>query len=233
MCLALSLPTSTTGPLPGFPRGVIGSRCRSISGSSGSIAGRSSIGGSSIGGHIAGGGGIEGSSLGSNLGILGEQTLSLGAVKVEPPVADEVVLVEDGSVGAEEAVLGQTALTIGGADVEDLALGLGIGIVASVNLSLAAESGLGNLGQDGVVLAGSAGDGRGQHGQRIGPGVGGSRVEVSSRIGGLIRGRSIGCDGGGRGSILTAPAASRCSSSMTMGMTVTVKAVGGNSQDKG
>ena len=31
-----------------------------------------------------------------------------GAVEVEPPVADEVVLVEEGSVGTEEAVLGQT-----------------------------------------------------------------------------------------------------------------------------
>ena len=31
-----------------------------------------------------------------------------GAVEVEPPVADEVVLVEEGAVGTEEAVLGQT-----------------------------------------------------------------------------------------------------------------------------
>ena len=31
-----------------------------------------------------------------------------GAVEVEPPIADEVVLVEEGSVGTEEAVLSQT-----------------------------------------------------------------------------------------------------------------------------
>ncbi len=45
------------------------------------------------------------------------------------PVTDEVVLVEDGAVGAEEAVLGEAALAIGGANVEDLALGLGVGII--------------------------------------------------------------------------------------------------------
>ena len=31
-----------------------------------------------------------------------------GAVDVEPPVTDEIVLVEEGAVGTEEAVLGQT-----------------------------------------------------------------------------------------------------------------------------
>ena len=80
-----------------------------------------------------------------------------GAVEVEPPVADEVVLVEDGSVGAEEAVLGQTAGSIGGTDVEDLALGLGVGVVTSVHLTLARKSGLGDLGIDGVIFSGHSG----------------------------------------------------------------------------
>ena len=54
----------------------------------------------------------------------------LGAVDVEPPVADEVLLVEDGSIGAEEAVLGKSASTIVPADVERLALCLRVGVVA-------------------------------------------------------------------------------------------------------
>ena len=41
----------------------------------------------------------------SSVDLFGE-SLSLGAVEVEPPVTDQVVLVEDGSVGAEEGVLG-------------------------------------------------------------------------------------------------------------------------------
>ena len=51
------------------------------------------------------------------------------AVEVEPPVADEVVLVEESSVGAEEAVLGEAASSVSGADVESLALGLGVRVV--------------------------------------------------------------------------------------------------------
>jgi len=53
----------------------------------------------------------------------------LVAVKVEPPVADEVVLVEDGSVGAEKAVLDLAAVTVSSADVEDLTLGFRISII--------------------------------------------------------------------------------------------------------
>ena len=52
-----------------------------------------------------------------------------GAVEVEPPVADEVVLVEESSVGAEEAVLGETSGPVSCADVEHLALGLLVSIV--------------------------------------------------------------------------------------------------------
>ena len=72
----------------------------------------------------------SGFSLSSNLLIQGVEALGFGAVKVEPPVADEVVLVEDGAVGAEEGVLGKTTLAVSGADVEDLTLSLGISIVA-------------------------------------------------------------------------------------------------------
>ena len=57
-------------------------------------------------------------------------TWSLWAVKVEPPIADEVVLVEDGSVGAEEGVLGKATLAISSADVEHLALGFRVSIVS-------------------------------------------------------------------------------------------------------
>ena len=49
----------------------------------------------------------------------------LGAVHVEPPVADEVVLVEDGAVGAEEGELGG----LGAADVENLAFRLLVSVV--------------------------------------------------------------------------------------------------------
>ena len=57
-----------------------------------------------------------------------------GAVEVEPPVADEVVLVEESPVGAEEAVLGQTASTVSSADVESLALSLGVRVVTWKNI---------------------------------------------------------------------------------------------------
>ena len=57
-------------------------------------------------------------------------TVYLRAVHVEPPVADEVLLVEDSPVGAEEAVLGEPAPTIVPAYVERLALCLRVGVVA-------------------------------------------------------------------------------------------------------
>jgi len=72
-----------------------------------------------------------------NFQISGIETLSKRAVNVEPPVADEVVLVEDGSIGTEEAVLGEAALPIAGTDVESLALGFSISIVTSISLSVA------------------------------------------------------------------------------------------------
>ena len=131
----------------------------SISSISGGSVGRIGIAcGSGIGGHrsfISGGGKF--------LVLLGGNSVSLGAVKVEPPVADEVVLVEDGSVGAQEAVLAQTTLSVGGANVEHLAFGLRVGIVTAGNLAVAREAGLGNVSKDGVVLTGNSGNRGHQH----------------------------------------------------------------------
>ena len=68
-------------------------------------------------------------SFSGDLVVQGVKILGSGAVKVEPPVADEVVLVQDCSVGAEEAVLGEPTGAIGRADVERLTLSLGVRIV--------------------------------------------------------------------------------------------------------
>ena len=46
--------------------------------------------------------------------------IHLAAVHVEPPVADEVLLVEQRAVGAQEAVLGQALAVQVGAHVEGL-----------------------------------------------------------------------------------------------------------------
>ena len=62
-------------------------------------------------------------------------TFCQGAVNVEPPVADEIVLVKDGAVGAEEAVLGETTLSVTCTDVEGLTLGFNVSIVSTINLS--------------------------------------------------------------------------------------------------
>jgi hypothetical protein len=129
----------------------------------------------------AGGSSSGGLSLSSQVVVEAVETLGLGTVEVEPPVADEVVLVEDGSVGTEEAVLGQTTGSVSGADVEDLALSLGVSVVTSVNLAVTRESRLGNLGVDGIVLSGHPGDGFLQHGNvviRAGRGRGGSLVNI-------------------------------------------------------
>ena len=68
-------------------------------------------------------------SFGCDLVVEGVEVFGGGAVKVEPPVADEVVLVQESSVGAEEAVLGEPTGAIGCADVERLALSLRVRVV--------------------------------------------------------------------------------------------------------
>ena len=50
------------------------------------------------------------------------------AVKVEPPVADEVLLVEDGAIGAEEGPAFHTGTA--STDMEGLTLGFRVRIVA-------------------------------------------------------------------------------------------------------
>ena len=52
-----------------------------------------------------------------------------GAVNIEPPVTDEVLLVEEGSVGTEMGVLDEVGVAEVRTDVEPLALGLGVGVV--------------------------------------------------------------------------------------------------------
>ena len=58
-----------------------------------------------------------------------------GAVNIEPPVTDEVLLVEEGSVGAEVRVLDEVGVAEVRTDVESLALGLGVGVV-TLNLKI-------------------------------------------------------------------------------------------------
>ena len=63
----------------------------------------------------------DGGCLCSYLVIEGVEPLGQGAVHVEPPVADEVLLVEDGPVGAEEGVGDQVAINVSqGTEVECL-----------------------------------------------------------------------------------------------------------------
>ena len=57
------------------------------------------------------------------------QALGGRAVDIEPPVADEVLLVEEGSVGAEERVLEEAAVAVVGAHVEGLTVGLSVGVI--------------------------------------------------------------------------------------------------------
>ena len=82
----------------------------------------------------------------------------LAAVHVEPPVADEVLLVEDGAVGAEEGVLQQAPDPVIGADVEGLAVGLRVSVVA-LYLVAAGEGGVWRLAEHRVVVSGQPGDG--------------------------------------------------------------------------
>ena len=133
--------------------GVIGSR--SV------VGGGSHVSGSTVGAKISGG--VSGGTFGGDLVVAAVQIFGFGTVKVEPPVADEVVLVEDGSVGAQEAVLAKTAQAVGSTNVEHLAFGLRVGIVTAINLTFAGEAGLRGLSIDGIVLAGDAGNAGLQH----------------------------------------------------------------------
>ena len=127
-CSSEALLRSAT--IPGVASGLAVGRLGVLHHVGGSVVASDGLG---VGGGVAAGGagGSSGGglSLGSEVVVEAVETLGLGTVEVEPPVADEVVLVEESSVGTEEAVLGQTTLAVGGADVEHLALGLGVGVV--------------------------------------------------------------------------------------------------------
>ena len=86
-----------------------------------------------------------GLSLSGDVVIEAVEVLGDGAVHVEPPVADEVLLVEEGPVGAEEAVPGETPGTVTSADVECLAVGLRVSVVSSVNLAVTQEGSVRDL----------------------------------------------------------------------------------------
>ena len=99
-----------------------------------------------------------GVSLCSNLVIEAVELLSQGAVHIEPPVAHEVLLVEQGAVGAEEAVLGEAAVAITATDVEGLALSLGVSVVSALSLAVTEEGGVRNLGEDGIIVSRDSGN---------------------------------------------------------------------------
>ena len=99
----------------------------------------------------------RGGCFGGVLVVESVQTLGLGAVKVEPPVADEDSLVEHGAVGAEDAVGLQAIRAVVGTDVERLALCGGVGIVSSFHQAITGEPSVRHLGVDGIVLPGIPG----------------------------------------------------------------------------
>lgn len=89
--------------------------------------------------------------LSGNVFIQRVETFGFWAVKVEPPITDEVFLVKDGSVGAEEGVFGKASKTIGCAYVECLAVSFGVGIVSSFYLAVTEEWGLWCFSKNWVV----------------------------------------------------------------------------------
>ena len=122
---------------------------------------------------------IKSSSLSCDLVVLGEQTFSFGAVKVEPPIADEVVLVEDGSIRAEETVLAETTLTVSSADMEHLAFSFRVSIITSINLTITGETRLRDFSVNWVIFSRYTGDRGSQHSQRICSSIRCSSVEIS------------------------------------------------------
>lgn len=161
----------------------------------------------------------SGLSLSGDLVVPRIKRFSLGAVEVEPPIADEVLLVEDGTVGAEEGLGAEGAQTVGDAHVEHLAVGGGVGVVSSFNLTVAVEFELGDfvVAVDGVVLSGGTGHGLQEPvealvvasvlalGQSVGLGL---RLVVGLSGGSAVRGLSglIGRDAVTGGGLLSAVA---------------------------
>ena len=86
--------------------------------------------------------------------------LRSAAVYIVPPVAGEVLLLEHRTVGADEAVLDQAEVAgaAGEADVEHLARGLRVAVVAAAHAVLAAEARVRDRGIDGVIHPGLTGN---------------------------------------------------------------------------
>ena len=87
----------------------------------------------------------------------------LRAVHIEPPVTDEVLLVEESPIRTEEAVLGQVIATKISTNMKSLALCLWVSIVTLYE-AITQETCVRRAGVDGVVLARGPGDGRGESG---------------------------------------------------------------------
>ena len=81
----------------------------------------------------------------------------LRTVNIEPPVTDEILLVEQSAIGTEEAVLDQRVAAVLGTDVEGLAVSVCVSVVPFYLVS-AGKLGLGRSSEDGVVLTGNSGD---------------------------------------------------------------------------
>jgi hypothetical protein len=134
--------------------------------------------------------------LGLDLVVTSVQTFGLRAVKVEPPIADKVLLVEDGAVGAKERLAGESSVSGRDAHVEGLAVGLGVGVVSSFDLSIALKAEVSKilLSVDGVVSTGLAGNGVEKPVETLVVslvGLGQLRGGGLRLVGGLLRGRLV------------------------------------------
>ena len=76
----------------------------------------------------------------------------LRTVHIEPPVTDEVLLVEQSTIGTEKTVLGQSTISKVGTNVERLTVCLWISVVA-LDLTVTDETGVRGEGKYGIVLA--------------------------------------------------------------------------------
>ena len=92
----------------------------------------------------------------SNLVIERVERLCQGAVNIEPPVANEILLVHQSPIGAEEAELVKAAVAVAAADVEGLALSLWASAVSALHLAITGETGVRNLGEYRVILSGNS-----------------------------------------------------------------------------
>lgn len=87
------------------------------------------------------------------------QRLSLRAVEIEPPIANKILLVENGSIGAQERFGSQnTGLISLQAHMKSLALSGGVSII-TLSLTVAVKVELGGIGIDGVISSRLSRDG--------------------------------------------------------------------------